>query len=465
MATANENNPSRRIEDKHPDAKIDWTKPEAPAVPLPGTAGAAKGGITSLEWLERYALFPGALIRDPAGAWLRFSDVESYLATQAQEAAPATDLHDAIMNLICTVPESFANDTPARMAYKYGHRDARHAAAELTLAHPAAALEPTFSERDIPSDAPRAFAKRYSALLEENAKLKAKLAAQVEPVAIPAGMPTAQAVADEIMANLDDRNGVLDGVDDEIREEIRDSLAEIVGKALAAAPSPAAEGGATSELPAQAQRDSALRAEPAGQHNAGAAVLAALRDGIPLQEPVNITKAVLAQREARVSLSGGTGPVACAMLVNIQLTSWADGPEKAKAFASGYNTAMKWYRSALLDLAAQAGAAPSEQLAAPEQARRELLNAAINCAHSITDETIILHCHSGKEGNALHQLGNRLNEAFARLAAPTEAQGAARDAVLEEAAKVAEECMTGLGAAGQIRALKAASNEGSADHE
>lgn len=103
-------------------------------------------------------------------------------------------------------------------------------------------------------------------------------------------------------------------------------------------------------------RDSALRAEPAGQHDAGIAVLAALRDGIPLQEPVNITKAVLAQREARVVLSGGKGPVACVMLVNIQLTGWADGPEKAEAWASGYNTAFKWYRGALIDLASKVSA-------------------------------------------------------------------------------------------------------------
>jgi hypothetical protein len=50
MATANENLPQRRIDDQHPDAKIDWSKPEAPAVPLSNTAGAARqGGITSEE--------------------------------------------------------------------------------------------------------------------------------------------------------------------------------------------------------------------------------------------------------------------------------------------------------------------------------------------------------------------------------------------------------------------------------
>jgi hypothetical protein len=49
MATNSENKPQRRIEDHHPDAKIDWNKPGAPAVPLSSTAGAAKGGITNEE--------------------------------------------------------------------------------------------------------------------------------------------------------------------------------------------------------------------------------------------------------------------------------------------------------------------------------------------------------------------------------------------------------------------------------
>lgn len=84
---------------------------------------------------------------------------------------------------------------------------------------------------------------------------------------------------------------------------------------------------------------------------ADSAVLIALRDGIHLQEPVSIGKALRAQREARVSLSGGTGPVACVMLVNIQLTSWADGPEKAEAYAEGFNNALKLYRGALLQVA------------------------------------------------------------------------------------------------------------------
>jgi hypothetical protein len=129
---------------------------------------------------------------------------------------------------------------------------------------------------------------------------------------------------------------------------------------LAVAPVPATQQAAKAETAEQAEGEQANALPPTrgtdSQHDAGAAVLSALRDGIPLQEPVNITKAVLAQREARACLSGGIGPLACAMLVNIQLTPWADGPEKAEAFASGYNTAMKWYRAALLKLAESASA-------------------------------------------------------------------------------------------------------------
>jgi hypothetical protein len=74
MATNSENTPARRIEDHHPDAKIDWSKPEAPAVPLSGTAGAArKGGETSEE----------SSVNSPAN-----------LASQSQAAQPTkhTDL-------------------------------------------------------------------------------------------------------------------------------------------------------------------------------------------------------------------------------------------------------------------------------------------------------------------------------------------------------------------------------------
>lgn len=89
---------------------------------------------------------------------------------------------------------------------------------------------------------------------------------------------------------------------------------------------------------------------------AESALLRALRDGIELKEPVNTGKALRAHRVARVCLSGGTGPVACAMLVNIQLTGWADGPEKTEAYVKGFNDALKYQRHALLEVAGTADA-------------------------------------------------------------------------------------------------------------
>lgn len=48
--------------------------------------------------------------------------------------APQTDLHGAIMNLSARVPESCkAHDS--MLAYKIGHRDARHAAAEMAIGY------------------------------------------------------------------------------------------------------------------------------------------------------------------------------------------------------------------------------------------------------------------------------------------------------------------------------------------
>lgn len=49
-------------------------------------------------------------------------------------AVPQADLHAAIMNLPCSLPEPVAMSFDfAKRAYKQGHRDARHAAAELVL--------------------------------------------------------------------------------------------------------------------------------------------------------------------------------------------------------------------------------------------------------------------------------------------------------------------------------------------
>jgi hypothetical protein len=96
MANDTDKNPARRIEDHRPKAEIQWDKPGAPAVAKPSTAGAARqGGNTSPEGLTNR-------------------------------------LHNEIMNLPSNVPES-CKSHELTLAYKIGHRDARHAAAELVF--------------------------------------------------------------------------------------------------------------------------------------------------------------------------------------------------------------------------------------------------------------------------------------------------------------------------------------------
>jgi len=55
-----------------------------------------------------------------------------------------SDLHNAIMNIPCVVPEG-ANINQA-ISYKVGHKDARHAAAELAATHAGAAAEPSVEQ-------------------------------------------------------------------------------------------------------------------------------------------------------------------------------------------------------------------------------------------------------------------------------------------------------------------------------
>lgn len=68
----------------------------------------------------------------------------------------------------------------------------------------------------------------------------------------------------------------------------------------------------------------------------------------PLKEPVSIKKALLGGRNAHVVLSGGTGPVCAAFLVNIQLTGWSDDKSYAEGFAKGFNYAAAWMQDAIL---------------------------------------------------------------------------------------------------------------------
>ena len=69
----------------------------------------------------------------------------------------------------------------------------------------------------------------------------------------------------------------------------------------------------------------------------------------PLIEPVYIGKALMAHREARVVLDGGTGPVAAVHLVNIGLTGWVYTKETAEAYARGWNSGVRALRGALTE--------------------------------------------------------------------------------------------------------------------
>jgi len=230
MATNNETTPQRRIEDHQSAAKIDWSQPGAPAVPLSSTAGAARQGgntnntgsvavdLDKLRGTSEYAdvreefrlatslganfCIPSAMLNvdsllavalarsnSPAGSTqqanadtfdeydfdlnagvraakeaqaahdgsIGFRQIRAALrailkanaellangrfraqggntsdngssASTASVAAP--DLHNAIMNLPC----NYRGDLNFEIAYKNGHRDARHAAAELVAA-------------------------------------------------------------------------------------------------------------------------------------------------------------------------------------------------------------------------------------------------------------------------------------------------------------------------------------------
>lgn len=66
--------------------------------------------------------------------------LQAMKATRAAAVAAPSALHAAIMNLESTPPAGY--DINQTLGYKIGHRDARHAAAELALTQRAAPLVP-----------------------------------------------------------------------------------------------------------------------------------------------------------------------------------------------------------------------------------------------------------------------------------------------------------------------------------
>lgn len=69
----------------------------------------------------------------------------------------------------------------------------------------------------------------------------------------------------------------------------------------------------------------------------------------PLEEPVSISKALLAGRLATV---GGNEKTTTAFLVNIQLAPWGASKDWVEGFVDGFNRATKWMQSAMTEFRA-----------------------------------------------------------------------------------------------------------------
>lgn len=81
------------------------------------------------------------------------------------------------------------------------------------------------------------------------------------------------------------------------------------------------------------------------------ALLDAIRNGVPLEEPVSVCKAMMARMSARVVLDKGTGPLAAVHLVNIGVGGWVHTETTATAYADGFNRGTEWLRSSIIEYA------------------------------------------------------------------------------------------------------------------
>lgn len=93
-----------------------------------------------------------------------------------------SDLHGDIMNLPCDPSHSPVGGVNAELAYKYGHRDARHAAAELAAAHEAE-LSQLKAERDALRLEAGSLRGSCKALGDENKHLKRETKRQSKAIA------------------------------------------------------------------------------------------------------------------------------------------------------------------------------------------------------------------------------------------------------------------------------------------
>ncbi len=100
---------------------------------------------TLIEQLPTFDVKVYQSTQDVYGSMVVTVELNAVLA--ALSALPETpqlhnaELHNEIMNIRCEVPE-VACETDWVAAYRLGHRDARHAAAELVVAPPPPSEEP-----------------------------------------------------------------------------------------------------------------------------------------------------------------------------------------------------------------------------------------------------------------------------------------------------------------------------------
>lgn len=80
-------------------------------------------------------------------------------------------------------------------------------------------------------------------------------------------------------------------------------------------------------------------------------LLRAIHDGVPLEEPVSVCKAMMARSKARVVLDKGIGPLAAVHLVNIGVGGWVHDEATATAYANGFNRGAEWLRSSIIEYA------------------------------------------------------------------------------------------------------------------
>lgn len=130
----------------------------------------AESDAPALEGLTRYSMWSNSTAHgmdsSPTGPWVSFDDLQDALVAQSQGAQPNLDaldqawklglkadvdgwadlraqqaaapgsLRDAIMRLPCKPGRAISMNGASLQAYKEGHRDARHAAAELATSAP-----------------------------------------------------------------------------------------------------------------------------------------------------------------------------------------------------------------------------------------------------------------------------------------------------------------------------------------